>query len=338
MRWGLLLLVAACSEEGRMASPFDIAVAHDLAQQQYDLANNSDGGQCQTPGTPAASDVQLAPEFASSYSAYLLGPVPGVPSPLGGTVLKHDDPNTLLIAGGSEDPSGAIYAIRVQRDGCNHIVSFVGTATKLSDNPNVDANLVYGPNHLMVYTEWPLYTLAQMLDGATAPSTETDLTTLGIPTTNDQGPGGVGFVPMGLGSAGELRIVTWPAGHWFHVGVTLQASGLYHIDSLTEKTQLANNPGGFAYVPAGSAGFTKQSLIVAEWNQSSTTLDRVAVYEVDDAGDPVVSTRREFMSKFPRPWGAYFEPLTGDYLFLTWGAGNDRVYIVQGFVPPQPVF
>src|SRR5690348_7266795 len=109
MRWGLLLLVAACSEEGRMASPFDIAVAHDLAQPQFDLAGNSDG-QCQTPGTPAASDVQLGPDFVNSYSAYLLGPVPGVPSPLGGTVLKHDDPNTLLIAGGSEDPSGAIYS------------------------------------------------------------------------------------------------------------------------------------------------------------------------------------------------------------------------------------
>jgi len=50
-----------------------------------------------------------------------------------------------------------------------------------------------------------------------------------------------------------------------------------------------------------------------------------------------VSTRREFMSSFPRPWGAYFEPVTGDYLFLSWGLGTDRVYVVQGFVPPPPV-
>jgi hypothetical protein len=39
---------------------------------------------------------------------------------------------------------------------------------------------------------------------------------------------------------------------------------------------------------------------------------------------------------FPRPWGAYFEPVTGDYLFLTWGAGNDRIYLVEGFAAPPP--
>jgi len=33
----------------------------------------------------------------------------------------------------------------------------------------------------------------------------------------------------------------------------------------------------------------------------------------------------------------HFEPLTGDYLFLTWGAAMDRVYIVQGFMPPPPI-
>jgi hypothetical protein len=272
-----------------------------------------------------------------SYSAYLLGPVPGVPSPLGGVVVKHDDPNTLLIAGGSEDAAGAIYAVKVRRDGCNHIIEFVGTASKFADTPNVDANLVYGPQHLIVYTEWPQYTLSQLLAGANSPSMQSDLRPLGVPDTDDSGPGGVGFVPTGT-SAGELRIVTWPMGRWFHVGTTLKASGLFSIDSVTMKTQLNNNPGGFAYVPAGSTDFTNQSLIVSEWNEIDSTLDRVAVYEVDDGGDPKPSTRREFMTKFPRPWGAYFEPLTGDYLFLTWGAGNDRVYIVQGFVPPQPVF
>ena len=42
----------------------------------------------------------------------------------------------------------------------------------------------------------------------------------------------------------------------------------------------------------------------------------------------------EFFKQFPRPWGAYFEPVTGDYMFLSWGTGADRLYIVQGFVPP----
>ena len=77
-------------------------------------------------------------------------------------------------------------------------------------------------------------------------------------------------------------------------------------------------------------------MIVAEW-RSDPTLDRVAVYDVDANGDPLPATRREFFSKFPRPWGAYFEPVTGDYMFLSWGSGDDHLYIVQGFVPPPPI-
>ncbi len=212
------------------------------------------------------------------------------------------------------------------------------SATTFATTPYVDANLVYGPAGLLLYTEWPQYYLSQLLPGATMASQRTDLQPLGVAPLPDQGPGGIGFVPPDLAAARELRIVTWPDGHWYHVATTLSSSGLYTIDGLTEMTQLANNPGGFAYVPAGSAGFTARSLIVAEWSQIDTSHDRVAVYTVDANGDPEPSTRQEFFVRFPRPWGAYFDPLSGDYLFLTWGAGDDRVYVVQGFVPPEAPF
>lgn len=286
--------------------------------------------------TPAGTEVQLAPEFAGLYSVFVLGPVPGVPNPLGGIVVSAADPNVLLVAGASERAEGALYAIGVTRDACGHIVGFTGTASVAASTPYVDANLVYGPGDLLVYTEWPQYQLAQLAPGATTPSRETDLRTLGIDGVGDQGPGGIGYVPAGLAGAGTLRLVTWPVGTWYEVSATL-TGGLYTIDAITARATLPNNPGGFAYVPAGSPGFAAQSLIVAEWNQGGRALDRVAVYEVDGQGDPEVGTRREFFTTFPRPWGAYFEPVTGDYLFLTWGDGNDRVYIVQGFVPPLPV-
>ena len=38
------------------------------------------------------------------------------------------------------------------------------------------------------------------------------------------------------------------------------------------------------------------------------------------------------------PERVWFEPVTGDYLFLSWGTGNDQMYIVQGFKPPPPLF
>jgi hypothetical protein len=296
------------------------------------VGGDANANRCAPPPNPAGADAQIAAQYAMYYSAYDLGAPPGVPDPLGGTTILASDPNTLLIAGGSEGAEGAIYKVGVTRDACNHIIGFTGSSSVYATTPYVDANLVYSSSQLLLYSEWPMYTLAQLAGGTTTPSRETDLRTLGMPYAGDEGPGGVGFVPTGLGAAGQLRLVTWPAGNWFHV-TTAPDSGELAVSAITQTVTLPNNPGGMAYVPAGSPGFTQQAVIVAEW----TTNDRVAVYDVDDSGDPIVATRREFFSAFPRPWGAYFEPLTGDYLFLSWGTGDDHVFIVQGFVPPPPI-
>ena len=47
---------------------------------------------------------------------------------------------------------------------------------------------------------------------------------------------------------------------------------------------------------------------MAEWSGG-----KVAAYDVDPEGDPIASTRRDFFSTFPKPWGAYFEAVTGDF-------------------------
>ncbi len=96
---------------------------------------------------------------------------------------------------------------------------------------------------------------------------------------------------------------------------------------------LQGGPGGFAYVPPGSPVFANHSVIMAEWSDN-----KVATYAIDNLGDPIPATRVEFFTAFPRPWGAYFDRISGDYLFLTWGAGPpDEVYVVRGFaVPPPP--
>ena len=293
-------------------------------------------GNCQTPPMPAGSAVVLAPEYATDYQTFELGAVPGVPDPLGGTTILHSDDDTLLIAGASEGPQGRIYSIGIERGPCGHILGFVGGPTEIAQTPYVDANLAYGPGDLLFYTRWPQFTINQLPAGATSSARETDLVALGMSNAGDSGPGGIAFVPPPLGAAGELRVVTWPAGHWYHID--LQPDGaLFTIPSISTPVQLDNNPGGFAYVPAGSAGFPVQSVIVAEWRTTGQAGDRVATYEVDDSGDPIKATRKEFFTAFPRPWGAYFEPITGDYLFLTWGATPpDRVFIVQGFEPPPP--
>jgi hypothetical protein len=270
----------------------------------------------------------LAPAFAPLYRVFDLGPIPGMPAGhLGGCVIKQGEPDTLLVAGDSESPSGAIYSIQVKRNQCGHIIGWIGQATQVATTPYVDANLIYGANGVLLYTQWNVNQISQLPPGATSPALTTDMTALGVPVSVS----GLGFVPPSLAAAGQLRTVTWSGGSWFHLD--LAANGqLYTISNPVQKTTLAGGPGGFAYVPQGSPGFPKQSLIVAEWS-----VDTVGVYEVDDQGDPVVSTRQDFFSSFTKPWGAYFDSQTGDYLFLTWGPSPDRVFVVQGFsLPPPP--
>jgi hypothetical protein len=179
--------------------------------------------------------------------------------------------------------------------------------------------------------------LGQILPNTTDPAI-TDLTMIGV---GGGGPGGIGFVPPNLAGAGGLRMLTWPEGLWYHVTYATAASG-FAVSAATQMEKLPGS-GGFAYVPAESPGFAKQSVLVAEWDQN-----RVAAYEVDDQGDPVLASRIEFFTTFPNPWGAYFEPQTGDYLFLTWGgagtdptsgtddSSDDHVFVVQGFKKPPP--
>lgn len=272
--------------------------------------------------------VAIAPAFAGTYKAYVLGALPGLPpSRLGGTMLSPSDPNLLLVAINSDSAEGAIAQVKVKRDACGHITGFDGDATVFTQTPFVDANLLLGPNKVLFYSQWPENKLSQIpLSSGTATTYTVNLATVGV----DPGPGGIGFVPPSLKDPGGLRAVTWPGGSWYHL--KYEPSGAtFKITESEQITTLANGPGGFAYVPQGSPGFAKQSIITCEWD-----VDKVVVYDASEQGDPVVSSRAAFFTAFPKPWGAYFEPKTGDFIFLTWGGVLDEIYIVQGFTAPPP--
>ncbi len=281
------------------------------------------------PGKLAGAEVVIAPEFAELYTTYELGPVPGIPpeARLGGCVISFDDPNTLLIAGFSEAANGQIYKIGVERGNCDHIVAFSGQATSIAATPYIDANLIYVKSGLLFYSEWPVNNLSQILPGQAAPARTTSLGPLGVANSI----GGIGFVPPGFVDAGGLRLLSWSGGQWYHLD--RQPDGeLFTVSAPQQTATLPNGPGGFAYVPKGSPGFDLDHIIVSEWSTNT-----VGVYQADAQGDPAMATRKDFFTTFPRPWGAYFEPLTGDFMFLTWGAGVDRIYIVQAFKAPPPI-
>ena len=87
----------------------------------------------------------------------------------------------------------------------------------------------------------------------------------------------------------------------------------------------------------------KPTLIASEWSSGN-----VSVYDVDGNGDPIAATRRPFIDKFPGPEGAFFDPVSGDFLFSTFDAADpnlspqtqhttpERLLVVEGFSAPPP--
>ena len=61
----------------------------------------------------------------------------------------------------------------------------------------------------------------------------------------------------------------------------------------------------------------------------------MTAYAVDANGDPILASRRIFLEGLTGAEGAVLDPVTGDFLFSTFG-GGDRLVLVSGFSEPPP--
>lgn len=283
-------------------------------------------------GTAHSGPVVVSP-FDTSYTITDLGPIPGLPMPYGGLTLKAGDVNTLLIGGSSNNPDGKLYSIKVTRDATNHITGFTGSATFFADAAYNDGGVVYGPGNVLFLARWPVNQLGQTKPGSTVTNKIIDLAALGV---GGGGPGGLNFVPSGFPGAGQLKLVTWEngpnAGQWYTLGIASDGTGTFAVTSVTYETKIGGGPEGFLYVPPGSPKFTDfDSLLVSEWTDGN-----IAAYSIDANGNPEPSSRVDFITGLTGAEGAFTDPLTGDFLFSTFGLDSDRVYAVRGFVPPPP--
>jgi hypothetical protein len=275
------------------------------------------------PPVPATG-VTIAAPFREVYRAYQIGPVPGLRGTrYSGCLIDRHDRNLLYIGADSESPSGALYAIRVVRACDGHIVGFDGTARRIASTPYIDANLFFDRDGNILYSMWPTNQLAVLPPGADMPSQVLDFASVGVPASAS--PGGVAFVPMGFTGAGELRIVGWPTYTWHRVTFTY-AAGRYTLRSADARATLTQGSGGIAYVPPGSPLIDRPTIVMAEWSSS------VSFFDADANGDIVPSSRRPFLTGLTNAWGAYFEPVTGDFMFPSWG--GDQLILVRGFAQP----
>jgi hypothetical protein len=277
-------------------------------------------------GTAAAQEVQ--PPFDSAYSATDLGPPPGVPARLGGLTLKAGTTDRLLIGGQANESGGALYEVGLVRDAAGHITGFSGTATRFADAANNDGGVTYGPGGVLFLARWPNNELGQMRPGSTTTDKVIPLGPLGVTAS----PGAILFTPQGQPGGGSLKLAGYGNGQWYDGDVVPDGNGTYDVVNLraVPGAVLSGGPEGIVYVPAGSPQFGGPSVLVSEYGAGN-----VAAYGVDANGDPVIASRRTFIGGLSGAEGAFLDPVTGDFLFSTFG-GAGRVIVVRGFRAPPP--
>lgn len=264
----------------------------------------------------------LGPDFDTDYSVIDLGSPAGVLINYGGLTFLDDD--TLLLGGSANGPLGAIYAVDVVRDVNNTITGF-GGVTLFADAPYIDGGLAFGPGGVLFYTTYNTNTLGQIEPGSLGPDKIINLADAGVAAS----VGTLQFVPPGFAGAGQLKIGNYVTEDWHSATLSPDGSGTYNLATLSPPLNLGDNvgPEGIVYISGINPGFGTDHVLISEYNAN-----RVSAYEIDGNGDPILATRRDFVLDLSGAEGAAIDPVTGDFLFSTFGGGN-RVVLVTGFVP-----
>jgi len=289
-------------------------------------------------GAGLSHSQTLGSAFAAHYSAFNLGSVPGLPSNYGGLAFVDND--TLLIGGLANAASGSLYTIGVSRGAGGTITGFAGTAQRFGGaNGSVgefnDGGVVFGPNGVLFTARWPVNGLGQTKPGSIDEDKVIELGPLGVASSLSA----LNFVPEGFGGAGLIKLVSYGGGQFYSASLAPDGSGTFNLSGLTAVDVDASSPGiqnlpggpeGFVYITAGNAAFSVNSMLVSDYQQGS-----VSAYTVDALGNPILSTRRNFLSGLTGAEGATIDPVTGDFFFSTFGGGS-RVVRVSGFMAPIP--
>ena len=278
--------------------------------------------------SPAAFGQVTEAPFSANYTLRDLGQPPGVPTQLGGLTVQAGNNDTLLVGGAANTPEGALYAVPLERDAAGRITGFSAPATRFADAAYNDGGVVYGPGNVLFLARWPSNELGQTKPGSAITDRIIDMNALGVTSSL----AALRFVPAGFPGAGSLKLSSYSGGEWYDAVVAPDGSGTYNLTSVTP-VPASNIPGsdGFTYVPPGSRQFDAPSMLVTEYQDGM-----IGAYEIDGDGNPIVSTRRTFISGLDNAVGAAIDPVTNDFLFSTFGGGN-QVVAVGGFgLAPPP--
>jgi hypothetical protein len=272
----------------------------------------------------------LTPEFVTAgYTLTDLGSIEQLPSQYGGLTIRPEQPNTLYIGGSANNSSGGLYTVGLIRDSeSKRITGFDGAAVLYVAAPNNDGGIIFDQFGTLLFTRYSMNELGQVLPDNTYISIS--LTEFGVTSS----VGALSFVPAGYPGAGGLVFSSYNAGIMYNVPYTRDVSGQYFFSTKVAEVSVlpeASGPEGIAYIPAGSAAFPNLSMVISSYGNGT-----VVVYEVGEYGLPVPSTVRQMVIGLTGAEGALIDPVTGDFLFSTFGGGN-KVIRISGFEKPSSV-
>ena len=189
-----------------------------------------------------------------------------------------------------------------------------------------DGGVVFGPDNVLFVTRYPANQLEQSKPGSIAPDKVIDLTPLGV-----AGAGGsIGFVPPGFPGAGSMKIASYGGNAWYHCEFSPDGNGTFNITSVSLRATNVGGPEGIAFVPTDSPVFPPNSVLIVQYSYG-----KVVTAPLDANGDPILAQSQDFIQGLLQAEGACIDPVTGDFLFSTWGQTN-QVIRVSGFATPSP--
>lgn len=272
----------------------------------------------------------LTAEFDSAgYTLTDLGSINLLPVRYGGLTIRPEQPNTLYIGGTANESGGALYTVALLRDPVtHHITGFDGDAILYAQAANNDGGIFFAPNGTLLFTRYSMNELGQILPDNSYVSYS--LTPLGIASS----VGSIILVPSGYPGAGNLIIASYNAAIIYNVPFTIDGFGYYILSDKSDEVSvagIANGPEGIAYIPPGSLAFPNLSMAISSYGDGT-----VMVFEVGTDGLPDPATARQMVTGLTGAEGAWIDPVTGDFLFSTFGGGN-KVIRISGFETPSAI-
>ena len=274
-------------------------------------------------GFPAISFAQtFGPAFNQCYTYRDLGSPQNVLTPLGGVNFVPGNNNMLLIGGAGNEAEGVVYRVPVVRDAFGHIIAFGGAGVQVCTAPYLDGGLAIAPNGTLFITTYSDNQLLQIPQGATSPASTIYLDEYGVASST----GTCQFVPAGFPGEGHLKIMSYSTGDYYDFVISSPTNGVYQLTRNSSiDIPVGGGPEGLVFIGAGNPAFRKPSCLIAHYSEGV-----LAAYDLDAAGNPIVSTKRVFMNELQGALGGLRDPVTGDFIFSTFGGGN-RVIVIQGF-------